>query len=726
MSTCTKWVTEATITCKNWGSEAKQVCSDWADHGSQQCSTWADEGSQQCSQWADEGSQQCSAWEECHWYTPWNCIAGFFCKAWYWVAKWVCKAFYWVAKWVCKAWYWVSKWVCIAFTWIVVAICVFFSWVFSLVCVAWDTFRCLLFSFARLIAALFGRREATPKIEHVFVLMLENRAFDHAFGFSGLRGIDENGNPTAVIGVDPAMHFNFDSGSHLKVPATATPAADFALKNVDQDPGHEFEDTLMALCARFDEAGNLLLPKPTYNAVPGGYPPITNAGFVENYMHPSNPDDKASATPDRIMRCFDTPRQLPVMFQLAQEFALCDQWFSSIPGPTWPNRFFLLAASTGGLDHSPSTPDIVTATTIEGYRFENGNIFDLLDDYCIEWRIFEGDEFPVSFALRGMNLNALQGRFTDFEDFRSELQNVDFGPRFVFIEPRYGAHGFDVTGPGDFTCGNSMHPLDDVTRGERLVKDVYEAIRNSPHWERSVLLICFDEHGGFYDHVPPPAAVPPGDTMTDSYIEHHFQYDQLGVRVPAIVISPLVRRGVVDHTLYDHTSMLASVERLFGMKPLTKRDAAANDFLHLFSLDTPRDDAPTTLDAPAVNPDPLGCEEDDEDTEDKLLARRSELRLAQRHGRYHGRRTADFRPTASQIGFAQVALLRILNTARAPERRQWIDQYKNIANGIDAALFMTEARLKLQYGIDIKRFDDADSPDRKARRSRSGTSAGQR
>src|SRR5581483_3305050 len=253
-----------------------------------------------------------------------------------------------------------------------------------------------------------------------------------------------------------------------------------------------------------------------------------------------------------------------------------------------------------------------------------------------------------------------------------------------------------------------------------------EAIRNSPHWERSVLLICFDEHGGFYDHVPPPAAVPPGDTMTDSYIEHHFQYDQLGVRVPAIVISPLVRRGVVDHTLYDHTSMLASVERLFGMKPLTKRDAAANDFLHLFSLDTPRDDAPTTLDAPAVNPDPLGCEEDDEDTEDKLLARRSELRLAQRHGRYHGRRTADFRPTASQIGFAQVALLRILNTARAPERRQWIDQYKNIANGIDAALFMTEARLKLQYGIDIKRFDDADSPDRKARRSRSGTSAGQR
>ena len=114
-----------------------------------------------------------------------------------------------------------------------------------------------------------------------------------------------------------------------------------------------------------------------------------------------------------------------------------------------------------------------------------------------------------------------------------------------------------------------MHPLDDVTRGEKLIKTVYEAIRNSPQWENSLLLVTFDEHGGFYDHVRPPAAVPPGDTMTASYIQHHFQYDQLGVRVPALVISPLIPRGVIDHTIYDHTSMLASVERLFGMKPLT-------------------------------------------------------------------------------------------------------------------------------------------------------------
>src|SRR5205823_14763777 len=126
---------------------------------------------------------------------------------------------------------------------------------------------------------------------------------------------------------------------------------------------------------------------------------------------PSAPGDKPSAQPDRIMRCFDTARQLPVLYQLASEFALCDQWFSSLPGPTWPNRFFLLAASSGGLDGSPSMWDIVEATTVEGYRFENGSIFDLLDGNCVDWTVFEGDDFPVCFAISGMNLNFLEGRF---------------------------------------------------------------------------------------------------------------------------------------------------------------------------------------------------------------------------------------------------------------------------------------------------------------------------
>jgi phospholipase C len=397
------------------------------------------------------------------------------------------------------------------------------------------------------------------------------------------------------------------------------------------------------------------------------------------------------------MRCFE-PAQLPVLTKLAQEYAICDNWFSSLPGPTWPNRFFALAASSGGLDGSPSPADIVIATTIEGYRFSNGNIFDLLDDYCIEWRIFEGDEFPVSFALSGMNLNALQGRFTDFDEFATELSNPGFAPKFVFIEPKYGAHGFDVTGPGDFTCGNSMHPLDDVTRGEQLVKTVYESIRNSPHWDTSLLIITFDEHGGFYDHVKPPAATPPGDVVTASYVQHGFTFDVLGVRVPALVISPLIARGVIDHTQYDHTSMLATVERLLGTRNLTNRDKTANDLLHLLSLAQPRADTPAFLPPPAINPHPLRCEEDE--GLESLHEQRVDLITARQEGIYRDQRVPSQPATSTQVGFAQVALLRVLNDVQQPDRDRWIERYKAIGSSIDAAIFMIDAKIKLRHHLD--------------------------
>ena len=667
MSTCTKWVDTVVITCKNWSSQVDY-----------ECTSWADEGSNRCSEWADEGSSRCTSWEKCHWYTPWNCIAGFFCRAWYWVANWVCQAWYWVAKWVCKA-----------FAWVVKALCVAFSWALQLVCVAWDTLRCLLLAIAKWIGQLFGRRGAErPKIEHVFVLMLENRSFDHMFGFSGISGVDPDGNPTVFNpGFDPLTTSNVDPGTGL--PVLVSSPADFQLKDIDKDPDHEFPGTLVALCG----PGHA-----PYQPVLGGYPAVTNSGFVANYA------DAGSTTPGRIMQCY-SQAQLPVLNALAREFAICDSWFSSLPGPTWPNRFFLLAATSGGLDGSPSKLDIVTATTVEGYRFQNGNVFDLLDANCLPWRIFEGDDFPVSFAMKGMNLNALQGRFKDFDDFASEVNKPTFGEKFVFIEPRYGSHKFDVTGPGDFTCGNSMHPLDDVTRGERLMKDVYETIRNSPHWDHSLLIVTFDEHGGFFDHVRPGATVPPGDLQTASYVQFNFKFDQLGVRVPALVISPYTRKGVIDHTVYDHTSMLATVEQLFGMGNLTNRDQAAADILHLLSLPVARTDAPTTLPPVAVNPHPLPCEEDEDidESEDGLLLRRSELRIARRAGVYRGREIGGYRLTRTQIGFLQVALLKVLQTAEYPERVQWIADYMAIENGVDAALFMTEAKLRVRHGLDVKK-----------------------
>jgi len=685
MSTCTKWVDQAVIECKNWSTKIDYECTSWADEGSDQCSAWADEGSNQCSDWTEK---------HCHWYSPWNCIAGWFCQAWYWVANWVCQAWYWVAKWVCKV-----------FAWIVKAICVVWGWVSKLVCVAWDNARCATLALLRAVLSLFGRNETPkPKIDHVFVLMLENRSFDHMLGFSEIKGgVDPLGDPTyfnagfssALSNVDPA------DGSNVTV---RTPA-DYFLKGVDEDPGHEFKETLVSLCWQYGDTS-----LPDYDPAIG-YPSIHNSGFIKNYA------DGNANDPRRIMSCFGR-EQLPVINALAREFAVCDQWFSSLPGPTWPNRFFLLAASSGGLDGSPSTLDVVSSTTVEGYRFSNGTIFDLLDQYCMPWRIFEGDEFPVSFALSGMNLNALQGRFTDFEDFKSEVNKDSFSEKFVFIEPKYGAHGFDVGGPGDFACGNSMHPLDDVTRGERLIKNVYETIRNSPHWENSLLIITFDEHGGFYDHVEPPPAVPPGDTITESYSQFGFEFDRLGVRVPALVISPYIERGVIDHSVYDHTSMLATVERLYGLPNLTERDRAADDLLKLLTRETPRTDAPATLPSPAV-PDPsLPCEEDDD--EDTLLLKRSELRIARKRGVFRERSVREFPLTRSQVGFLQVALLKVLQTAQHPEREVWIDDYKQVQTGVDAAIYMTEARLLLRHGIDVKKSEiegkRATKPSRKQKR----------
>ena len=681
MSTCTKWVDKIVIECKNWASQVD--C---------ECTSWADEGDYACEEWADEGSEECTSWEKCKWYTPWNCIGGFFCRAWYWVAKWVCKGWYWVAKWVCKA-----------FAWVVKTVCVVFGWVIRLVCVAWDWLRCALLAFAKWIASLFGDRDAKPKIEHVFVLMLENRSFDHMLGFSRITGVGIDGNPTSIDGSDPTRDTNADPTTGNVFPVS-TPAA-FALKGVDADPGHEWRHVLRSLCGK----------DAVYNPVPGGYPPIDNSGYVHNYIDPT-PGGSGGASPERAMHCF-SPDQLPVLNALAREFAVCDKWFSSMPGPTFPNRFFLLAATSGGLDDSPSSFDIFTATTVEGFRFENGNFFDLLDQYCLKWRIYEGDQFPVSFALSGMNLNALQGRFTSFDEFDSKVNEVDFDEKFTFIEPKYGAHDFGVTGPGDFACGNSMHPLDDVTRGEALIKSVYETIRNSPHWNSSMLIVTFDEHGGFYDHVVPPAAVPPGDTVTASYVKKGFLFDQLGPRVPSLVISPYTPRGVIDHTVYDHTSMLATVERLYGMRNLTERDEAANDFVHLISLDQPRTDAPTTLPSVAVNPNPLDCDHDD-DSEDVVLVRRAELRLARQRGVYREHRVEDVELTSTQIGFMQVALLRVLLDAEYPERQQWIDRYRAVATGVDAALFMTEARLKLQFGINVTKFGtDGERPRTRRRRS---------
>jgi hypothetical protein len=171
--------------------------------------------------------------------------------------------------------------------------------------------------------------------------------------------------------------------------------------------------------------------------------------------------------------------------------------------------------------------------------------------------------------------------------------------------------------------------------------------------------------------------------------------------VPAIVVSPYTQRGAIDHTLYDHTSLLATLERYWGLKNLTKRDKAANDFLHLFSRDEPRTDAPTRL------PEPLDgvidCDDEEDESVEDLLAARSELILARDAGVYQDRKTEQYEATPMQRGFNFIALLKMLHTSEYPEREQWLEDFENIETGIDAALFMTEAKLKLKHAVDLKK-----------------------
>src|SRR5438105_9472171 len=184
------------------------------------------------------------------------------------------------------------------------------------------------------------------------------------------------------------------------------------------------------------------------------------------------------------MKCY-SPEQLPVLTTLAQEFAVCDHWFSSMPGPTWPNRFFVHAASSVGLDDSPALPSEVTSVLFNGYKFDNGTIYDRLDDENIDWTIYHGDVLPQALAISGMTAHLFDGHIKNFADFSHDVNNPAYATSYAFIEPNYGHVSTD------FTCGNSQHPKDDVTRGEKLLKTIYETIRNSPHWDSSILIITY-------------------------------------------------------------------------------------------------------------------------------------------------------------------------------------------------------------------------------------------
>ncbi|MGD0958795.1 MAG: alkaline phosphatase family protein [Methylomonas sp.] len=412
------------------------------------------------------------------------------------------------------------------------------------------------------------------QIKHLFVLMMENRSFDHMLGFSNITGVDaETGQPTAIDGVSQAY-----SNSYNDKPYQVKTPADWSMS---YGPAHELKNALHQLCGE-----GVAFPP----AQP--YPPINQSGYVYDFATDTTTEVQNHADQyGDILKCYQSQTQLPVLYTLATEFAVCDHWFSSLPGPTWPNRFFVHGATSHGLDDSPTTAQMALWEGVDGFEFDNGSIFQALENKGLKnpWRIYCGKQqpflgsIPCVAALSHIKIDDYQ----HFDRFAADIQG-DYPYFYTFIEPNYG----DLSN-GSYAGGQSQHPKDDVRNGEQLIKEVYETIRNSPLWENSLLIITYDEHGGFFDHVTPPPAVAPGDDR--KYAIHGFDFQQLGVRVPAVVISPYIPKGAIDHRVYDHSSIPATLEALVGLAPLTRRDAAANNLTGLLSLSEPRQDTPYVL-----------------------------------------------------------------------------------------------------------------------------------
>lgn len=382
---------------------------------------------------------------------------------------------------------------------------------------------------------------AAPPFEHLVILMMENRSFDHMLGF-----LKDANYP--IEGIDPAnLPTNDPVTGNAPVPATndARSVGDFT-----RDPAHDFLNVNVQI---FGSKG----------ATAGG---PAMRGFVKDYAAVSN--DPARGP--NVMKCF-TAQTLPVLSTLAKEYAVCDHWYSSVPGSTIPNRLFAHAAHSNG----SLTQDAILAP------LKLKTIFEVMDDPANpdSYRIYTGTT-GGSILLTNLYLIHNQSGFHPYSEFRSDCARGDL-PAYTFIEPRYD----DDVANGIFA--NSQHPDFPVDEGEALIADVYSALRNSPLWPTALLLIVYDEHGGIFDHVAPPTLIPdPNQPPLPPSINPSFQFDRLGVRVPAVFVSPLIKPGTIISRQFDHCSIVATVRKLFCLdkSPFNWREAQAATFDDVLNL----------------------------------------------------------------------------------------------------------------------------------------------
>lgn len=349
---------------------------------------------------------------------------------------------------------------------------------------------------------------ARSGLDHVVVVMMENRSFDHVLGW--LPGAD---------GRQAGLTFTDSAGvAHETFPL----APDFQGCG-HPDPDHSYDG------ARVEWDGG---------ACDGWLRAGSNDVYSIGYYRQAD---------------------LPFLGRAAPAFTACDRYFAAVLGPTFPNRFYSLSAASDRTDDSETRVDLPT-------------IFDR----------FAAGRIPAAYYYGNFDFLLLYQRYGAIShphaEFFARCRSGKL-PAFSYVDPSYT---FTDTGPASGNQGDDDHPHADLRAGEWFLSTIYDAVTRSPAWPRTLLIVTFDEWGGFFDHVPPPVAV-----------DADARFAQRGFRVPCLLISPFARRGHVAHGVYDHTSILRLLEWRFGLEPLTERDAhatnlaAALDFSHR-NLHAPR------------------------------------------------------------------------------------------------------------------------------------------
>jgi phospholipase C len=405
------------------------------------------------------------------------------------------------------------------------------------------------------------------QIEHIVVVMLENRSFDNMCGWLYC---GDHGNPIQFLpsstsgqpyeGLNPKL-FNPTERGYFKGQSTDTlpifPEAN-ATNMPNPDPKEDYLNV------------NYQLFGPES---PNENPRWPNLGFVINYRTATGAD-----SPVQIMEPF-SPAQVPVISTLAKNYAICDRWYCSVPTETWPNRSFAHAGTSNG--------NVINGNPPNPLQWNVDTIFNVLEATGNSWKVYCDTALVPSLTYSMFpKLWPHANRFAHFGDFQADCSKGTL-PQYSFIEPSF------VNNPND------EHPPHDVLAGEQFLLDIFTAISTSPKWAQTLLLITYDEHGGTYDHVMPPCGATPPD-LKSSPGQLGFEFDRFGVRVPMIAVSPLIQAGTVFRTdssvPYDHASILATLRDWLGI-PDSKmlpslRIKNAPTLGQLVTLDAPRTDLP--------------------------------------------------------------------------------------------------------------------------------------